>query len=250
MIDTFVQFCNDYECIFSVVSSISTALAVIVAVYTILEVKRQRESTFKPELIIEEKYFTFAHDKNYSFYYHDNPNHRLEDSIFFNFYLCCYNVGFASAKKIECEFSFDFDKYSKEIYKNLKTLNLEHEIIFKKHKNESVSFESKNEKFLSGSFTLVNGFKSYLNFVLPVSINNDNSRIYIPHSILLVNLIHQYYSFESQNKTDENFYFYFKISYYDIGNIKHKKKYKITFMPSIRGNDYFDGLLKVEEIVI
>lgn len=248
--DSFIQFCSNYDSVFNVLSSIATALAVFIGVYSIYEVRKQRESTYMPDLIIEEKLFEMVErNQGLRFFYDDEEKNDLNLRLA-QFHLCCYNIGFASAKKIKCEFIFNADCYIKKINKNLKALSRENEITFQFGKGKKfIKILSSNSVFENQALALKNGFKIDKNLILPVSVANEPIKIEIPYPILLFFIINQYYSFENEHADDDSdFNFTFKISFYDIGNVKRSKTYKISFYSMASGNLYFRGELRADEI--
>lgn len=248
--DSFVQFCSNYDSVFNVLSSIATALAVFIGVYSIYEVRKQRESTYKPDLIIEEKLFEMSErNQDLRFFYDGEEMNNLNLGIA-RFHLCCYNIGFASAKKIKCEFIFNANSYIKKINKNLKALSRENEITFQFGGDKKfMKIVSNNSVFANQTLALKNGFKINKNLILPVSVANEPIKIEIPYTILLLFIMKQYYSFENEHADDDfDFNFTFKISFYDIGNVKRSKTYKIYFYSIASGKLYFRGELRANEI--
>lgn len=123
-----MDFMNEilnYKPYIELIATLGTFITVLIAVYTLYEIRRQRESTYKPEIFLDtfcyftvnspflvdhklNKYRTSKYneiDNDKTKLEHINVNYRLE------------NLGFGFAKSIECKWEFDYQQAFKELIK-------------------------------------------------------------------------------------------------------------------------------------
>lgn len=237
--DKIISFSNEYATFFGIISSIATAIAVLIGLYTIFEVKKQRESSYKPELILEEKrFFVDKREMPYIHYYPNTINtedvNRTEIEEVLNFNLKCVNVGLATAKNVIIEFKIDLDHYTETIEKfNAKRPEQKTKYDFKYFGKSGDVAIVRNDK-IDDSRSLFGKIKQVykMNYVLPVNIDNTPVNIPIPNYFIYLSSIMQQYSWsETNNDNHTGLVFYTSLEYRDIGNKKHKQYYKVKFQP-------------------
>ncbi|WNM18600.1 hypothetical protein [Flavobacterium capsici] len=242
------SFCTEYLNLFTIISSIATAIAVGIGLYTLVEVRKQRESTYKPQLIIEE--FSFGLDTiNYPYKIHFYDSNKIlgiptEPSNKIN--LNCLNIGFATASNVKFKFGCDIEKYVKIIKK------FNNEFVANGNPNNfdiiKLSY-SKNQNLILGE-SIKYPSEIYLNhteygnnlkfdYFLPVTIDSNPIRIEIPYFILYLFKVLFYYSLNSKFKVKTNFSFYLETTYLDIANKRHFKKFNFNINPVFNGSKIF-----------
>lgn len=108
--------------IIALISSIGTFISAIVVIFTLREMKEQRKSAYRPELIVNNSNFFIYSDTNGRRYFPAIwSNKELEKPSKENIekikpiHLNVYNIGLAAAKCIEIRWSFDVAKIIDEI---------------------------------------------------------------------------------------------------------------------------------------
>lgn len=223
----FITFCNTYINLFAIISSIATAIAVLVGLVTLIEVKRQRESTYKPEIVILEDTFLIIKDSLPYKYKSDVESIDIEK---LTFHLNCLNIGFASAKNVIFNFSIDTEKYIKIIKKYNNQINDEKIIIHSDKRSKVISIKSQN-KLINNITFYKNNDDLKLNYFLPVNIKNEIIKVEIPTYMLYINSLLVYYNWKYKSLFYETYKFNLAISYVDIGDKKHLKNFEIQFDP-------------------
>jgi len=231
-----------------IVSGIGTFVSALVAMFTVLEIKKQRLSSYKPELILDSFVSFFYADKflteNDNIRYrttkylenNQKPLKKTDKTISMHYLL--QNIGFGTAKYIEGYWSFDYKKASK---------------ILNKYVNDDYIIENDNDGFLIRNKTtdpLLFFRKSSLNkdtidFILPESQGENGKGQTVPSIIteiyayyiifkyninVGVNEEHCYEEFEELPKPK------FKVTYKDFNNKKHTKTFELAF--KYAGNNF------------
>lgn len=224
--------------IFTIISALAAVIYTIITFKTLKEIKAQRETTYRPDIIIDEGLFyiysykttsgefpvEYTYDKKDSLYYCDN----FEIS---SFSINLFNIGLAAAKEVEIEYSFQLDKIIDIILEQNKTLPAEKIIDIKKDEH-FIEF-TPAKKVVSGSsfHSIENQLKSKINHILPVYISNNPIKINLPTYLLEIYSI-LIYNFWLSNAKQKEFpdlpIVNIKIQYMDIGNNKHSKDYELS----------------------
>lgn len=210
--------------IIEILAAIGTFISALVALYTLLEIKKQRKSTYKPELFLDSFFFELAtnpffveEEKLMKFKNNVKGNKkskkRKDESIYVNYYL--ENLGFGFAKLIECKWEFDFEKAIKEL-KKIAPKNIEWSQILE---YTSMNFENGNHD----SFNYNELKVQKIDFIAPDDKNSEKKSETFPHCIIKIYVYylifkHNLYFFEAKNFHYE----YFK----SLPNIKLKLSYK------------------------
>jgi hypothetical protein len=235
----------------SVLSDIGTFLSAFIAMITIFEIKRQRLSSYKPEIILDSfvsKFYAdnfLSNDDNFSYitqkYSQNNKKKYIESKKypFVNYLL--QNIGFGTAKYIEGFWEFDYSKASKILEKYLPS-------DFVLEENDDDGFCFWNEKgdywIFFSDFSLKR--KQSIDFLLQEA-NGENGKgesipeiithSYAYYAILKHDLkvglnqeLHVYEEFDEMPKP------IFKVTYKDFNNKKYIKKFELNF--TYAGNNY------------
>ena len=222
------------------ISAFATVSAAVIYYYTLSELKKQRQNTYKPQLFLDSTYFTVQGIKCNDFLmplkWDEEMNKNLTIANFDNkngiakYELKCYNVGFGTATNIETHFNFDLNKFIKEI-NNLQIdieENLKVEI---KNKGGFISFNTiyKDLPFTNKSISIKNSLDNYISYALPISINNDAVLISVPsHFLELLNLYVFYFSKRNDAKKEINIpEILVQMKFKDISETKYSQKIRI-----------------------
>jgi hypothetical protein len=217
---------------------IATFITSIGTLRTVKEIKKQRETSYHPELYLGNQiiyFYSFPHNgANMPFGY---STKQLGDALKnFNYSenaIELHNVGFAVAKAIEYNWVFDFQAGLAKINK-LNTSGFFH-IYLEKYLNISVT----KHEFTRGYNHNTQFEKKFINYILPSSI--QKSPVTIPMPIAYIDLyiiFHCYYAgyygsahanelIKRMNEDSEGFPPIFLIlSYKDLEGKNHKKQFK------------------------
>jgi hypothetical protein len=230
-----------------IISGVGTFVSALVAMFTVLEIKKQRLSSYKPELIFDSFVsFLFADrflsdDDNLRYkttkYLENNQKSIKEANKNISIHYLLQNIGFGTAKHIEGHWNFDFKKASK---------------VLKKYIGTNLSIENDDDGFfirqVDADFWLFfrksELFKDTIDFILPESQGENGKGQVIPS---IISNVFTYYIILKYNITvglnEEHCYEEFaelpkptfKISYKDFNNKKHTKKFELNF--SYSGNN-------------
>ena len=223
--------------IFGIVSAIATAIAAFLTFRTLKEVKTQRESMYMPDIIIEEKqFFIYGAEtsKGISFCEFSiekkKHGHLSEKFAFSKFSIDIFNIGLATAKKVEVNFTFNTEKSILNIENINKNIPLSKAVKINKTKT-GIEFIGGEDSLKSGSMHFINNqLQTKINHVLPINISDTPFKVELPMFILelYTTTISQFWIDESQNREFPDFPpIKVKFTYLDIGNKKHKKKYQL-----------------------
>jgi hypothetical protein len=250
--------------IIATISALATLAAAIIYYYTLGELRKQRENTFKPHLFIDNIYFYVQGLKKGSkmfpskWGYNSSATGTIEEFSFENsgiseFGLKCYNIGFGTAKKITITFSYDIDAFINQVNALNEHVEPEHIITVKKE-DLFISFECKNKNmpFPDKAISIDGVLSHYLSYSLPVSVKSEFSLLKLPvHFLELLNVYVFLFSSIS-NKKDKNIELNIpiitsEIKYFDISNKEFSKSMTISTKISMFSVAGFSGEFKIFE---
>lgn len=221
--------------IISLSSSIAAFITSGISLFTLLEMKRQRRQSLKPDIVLlKTKWYTFYDNiklpsiwsnqeidtKEYNRIV-NNENHISEKN---NFKFTLSNIGLQAAKNILIEWNCEIEDYIKFInkYNNKREYNIEFN---KTAKN--IVIESKNLNEIISKNNITN-----LEYIMPFKNDYDSVNINLP--IIIKELITCFIDIQNSiiyNKQLSEILeipeLQLNISYFDIMNNKYIKKYKI-----------------------
>lgn len=222
-------------------SSIATICYTYITYGTLREMRKQREATYMPDIIIEngtiefkvEKINLFNHLPIFEFCYSEGTN--LESLNIHNIYFRLLNIGLGTAQHIKAEIEPDissFKKLSERIHQHL-SLNQHHEDIDFKFIDQSynISYKFSFEKSsISGDFRKE---FSRFSYILPMSISKDVKYIELAYPYKSFLDLYLRLSYFKYLQYDYDFYqsffdFKLKITYEDIGKKEYTKSYKLS----------------------
>lgn len=223
-------------------ASIGTFVSAMIAVFTLFEIKKQRQSLYLPDILI--KSFTVSISKS--------PLNKENEELIqyktsvFNDYSKNYNdidfevsakykvdnVGFGVAKNLICQWHFSTKEAIKEIEKILPS-----DFNFSWHKGLNLYLLNnlRNEDFHYSANA--NIYKQEIDYITPISVENHFHFHTIPEIIIFCHYLFLIYKTNLTGKSGENFhvfeFFEYKfpnpalsIKYKDINGKTHKKLYK------------------------
>lgn len=237
------------------IGAIASVSAAIIYYYTLNELKKQRENTYRPHLFVDNAFFYVQGvQKNENIM----PLKWCEktsdiksiisfenDNIFASFSIKCYNIGFGTATNIKINFQYDIIGFIldiKSLEKRIpkkKRINIENNGTF-------LSFEPENKElpFSSKSFSTELNLNQYVSYILPVNINKDIAEINIPrHFLELINIM-VYYNAILKEKKEKDLNIpevKLNITYKDISNRNFKKELKISTKMILYGLACYNG---------
>ena len=227
-------------------AGIGTFISALIALYTLFEIRKQRRSTYKPELFLD----------SFCFYAVDNPiligkgvipkfqnqpynekkeERDAEESIFVNYKL--ENLGFGFAKAVECQWEFDFHKCIIELKKVMpkeyvwgKTLD------FHTINNHTTGF------YTSVTSSSLNTQK--IDFIKPTD-HGDNKKLHVFPSIYInTYVLYLIFKHDLTQKSCKNFYYEefnslpkikLILTYKDLANGLYKKTLTISMKAASGG---------------
>ena len=241
-----MEFCANYIDVINIISGVGTFLSALIALFTLREVKKQRLSLYKPEILI--KSFLISISKNPLFL--DNNELLKYKTSIFNDHSINYddidfevypkykvdNFGFGIAKSVNCTWEFDTKTAINQINKIIHprySLNL--------HDSIDVYFlrDSKNEDFHYSSNAMIN--KNQTDHISPINIQENYHYFSIPNIIIFTHYLFLIFDQNLTTKSVKNFNHYefeeisfpkptLNIEYADLNNKKYRTKinFKVT----------------------
>lgn len=236
------EFILENKEIINLLASIGTFISAIIALYTLIEVKKQRLSTYKPEILIKSflvyinKSPLFLESDELLLFKTDNFNEYKNDKTQKKEFeiSCLYkieNLGFGLAKNIKVTWFFDMEKALKIFEKEFNE-----DFYFSQHKPLKYYFlHKKNDENFQISFINENKITQVTDYITPINIKEHTHYHTIPEGIVTIHFL--YYIFknnliEKSSKTIYNAEFEnfpqvkMKIEYYDLNNKKYTNNYK------------------------
>lgn len=227
--------------IINLISGLATLSASLIALFTLLEIKRQRKQSYKPEPVIKSSLIYVYSEKFKEYYFPFKISRELyknENSIvnlsFSDFYLELVNVGISSAKNLSIKWDFDFNKAISTIESknedrlfliNYNTKSLEIKFPLDNYREVNVvknQFEIINFDYLVNSTS--NSFD-----VIPLRVPVAVMRLYLVY----ISLALEFYNINeksSKNGSLDNFpELSLNIRYEDISGNKYSKFFNVEF---------------------
>lgn len=226
-----------------ILAAVGTFISALIGLYTLFEIKKQRKSTYKPELFLDSFYFELISNPFFvekeglmRFKINDKTKKKKEkvdeedepnkNPIYVNYTL--ENLGFGFAKLIECKWEFDFNKAIKEL-KKIAPEDIIWDKLF-----ELITIERKDGFY--DSFSPEDLKAQKIDFIAPHNRNKEKKTETFPHSIIKIYvyyLIFKYnlYLIEAKNFHYEEFkslpQIKLKLSYKDLNGEIYRKTLKL-----------------------
>jgi hypothetical protein len=229
--------------IVALITPIATLIAALATLWTVIEIKKQRETTYFPDLYVGE-ISTFLYGKDFSkelsfFMYAPIQENdiRKEGEKKISFYTKLYNVGFAVAKDVSLTWMFDTDNAIK-ILKNIKVdkeILLDDKIENRTFRIQITNYKSNNFLWLSDDL-----MNSRVSHILPSTFNKNFENIILPQGYLdFLNfiIVFKYKTYEKEVIRHKVIYENFQempplnllIKYKDLKRKNHERKFELRF---------------------
>ena len=236
-----VDFLLQYKDLVLIFSGIGTFISSLIAIFTLVEVKKQRHSYYKPDILI--KTFLVAISKSPVLKKEELLEYKTCD---FNDYSNNYNevkyevsakykvenLGFGIAKNVKCQWKFDAEKAIQLINKELPQ-----KYSFSLHESLNLYFlrNSIDEDFYYSASANIE--EHAIDYIAPINIHSHSHFHTVPDIIIYAHYLFLIFRVGLLEKEAQNFnIFRFKnykfpipsliIEYRDLNNKKYKKKYK------------------------
>lgn len=229
----------DWLSLGTLVATLITALATF---WTVLEVKKQREASYHPEIYLGNQAVYFYglkwKDTYLPFSYSTEEIKEFNDMAWKNYInIDLHNVGFAVAKAVEYEWSFDIQTVIENIHK------VNRVGFFHVHFDKILEISAPQIEF-KFSHMVANQLRgNTINYILPSSIEKTATKIHVPSCYIDLYLIFlssalNYYSKKTETKNEvkthnidlENFpQLNLKLAYKDLHGKTHSKSFGLRF---------------------
>lgn len=207
----------------SLLSSIGVLLTALVALATLLELKRQRKASYRPEIgLSTERYILVINELDkglFNIVWRDSEN--IEDSHPF---LNIVNIGLGLAKNIKISWDYDVEKHIEIINKLKKDIELDIDVYIE---DGLLKIKGKEKQY----FISLDEADSELGYIVNNKDGNGGRQLFIPHIIMkvlpLLTWVYQKTYKEDiifNSKLDS---IEIRIDYKDIGGGRHQYKYDL-----------------------
>jgi len=236
-----IDYILEYKELIGVLAGVGTFIYAIIALYTLVEVKKQRLSMYKPELFLKSfciiptfnPLSVIKRDKSLEYKlvnYNDYSENTAEETPRISVLYKLENMGFGVAKDIKCVWEFD---YKKAINKILPHISSEYEMY--SHKLFYGIRKLNDEKFHRSASPNLD--EQNIDYISPINQSTHNHKHTIPEIILFT---HTFYFIFKNDFTTSSHDNYFNedfdnfpkpklhLSYKDINGKKYKKTYVIN----------------------
>jgi hypothetical protein len=218
--------------------ALSASLGAFVSAFatflTIREMKRQREDSYRPELVFMGSAFECISDPKIKgkvpIVWHPSLNGVRQDTTSYFTYVSLYNIGLGSAKNLQITWDYPFSILVSEL-NNL--TNKYFSTSFFRFENGVLFFDSETHGNMVSNWRTQQQCR--LNYVLPSSTKTDSLQVTLPHAyILIVSAIVYFGAITEDIEMIENIpELKVHIDYYDIANKKHSVNYSFNFSPTM-----------------
>lgn len=203
---------------FAILSALSTAIYTFITIKTLLEIKKQRETTYMPQVILGESFYTMINDtENLKEIVFENTKTKIRQK---KCSLHIYNIGLASAKNLKFQFKVDTNHYLNLIKENLKDFSTNEKV-------DGFLFIESNSRQCGHNVPLQ--LYKEKDFLLPVNIQKSPFKVDIPLyltellSIIIFDIDNNYDLIEKLPN------FELEIKYDDLYNKTHIEIYSLRF---------------------
>jgi hypothetical protein len=252
--DAWGPFGDFFGGVLNPIISFFTLLVTTYIAYELTKLEDQRndkviETTYKPELIIEEKYFHtyagnhFIIDLPTEISYEKKGGNYKSDRDWLNdLELELYNIGVGPAKNIEYVFNFQIENVIKYVNERLADVPEEKRILIKPI-NDNLTwiefiYRNKKDEHKAAASAINAMHRQKINHLLSVSLNNRPYLLKVPYILVHLYTIAVYSAWKGLKMTAESFNnlnfppFFIDMTYSDLGNKTFKKRFKVEFLYS------------------
>lgn len=218
-------------------SSIGALSAALVALFTLLELSRQRKSAYKPDLCVLKMYFDvkpgfIGQISNVPFTVDWVPQELTQPKTTYFTSIRIVNVGFGAAKNIKAKWEFDFNSIIEEVNQMAQKTFQDFYLCQNEHQL-SIASKGTNHYSVNNKMDLFQ-----IEYLLPSASQPNGHDIYLPPAYVLLVSAYLFLCVKEKRQFSEIRVPIIKLalSYADIGkerhNSKHKLECRIIFMTS------------------
>ena len=208
-----IEFLNKYETVLNLIASFGVLISALVAFFTVYEIKKQRLSLYKPDILLKSFIVSITksplqHSSNELIKYkvgdlNDTKQniHKLDFQLEPRFKF--ENLGFGIAKRIKCKWQFDEKKALQKI----------NEFIPNKYEirsNESwktLELIKKEKQIVQWTcWSELNFNKNEINYIAPININEHYHYLNIPDIVLFMHWLFLLFKEDLIESKAYNFY--------------------------------------------
>jgi hypothetical protein len=239
-----IDFLFKYKELIVVFSGIGTFISALIAIFTLGEVKKQRLSLYKPDILLKSFIVSISKSplqkedeelieyrvSDFNDYSKNHNQNQFEVSAKYK----VDNLGFGVAKNIKCQWQFDTKKDIKMI-ENL----LPKQYQFHWHESLNLYFLDKvgNENFHYSAFGDIS--LQEIDYISPISVQKHNHYHTIPGIIIFAHYLFLIFKNNLIGKECENFHLFkfsdfkfpnpiLKLEFRDLNGKKYKNEYTFT----------------------
>ena len=244
------NFAMTIDQIIALVASIGACLSAVAAFFTIRQVSKQTENSYRPELAISRTMFKSIPYSTSAGSIPDRWVKKEEESpnIRGPFTIPLHNVGLGAARDLKVQWSFPIEEATSKI-NELAQKSLTP--IFYEYKNGQLFYKS--DEIDNGASLWKNQQEETIDFVLPASASKALTDLKVPHAFIKVvsALVHFNSKSEDFESLDGIPNLIANICYFDIGGKKYETKF--TIKPDIYAimgaGESFEACLEATNIV-
>lgn len=242
----------------SILACISSVAAAIIYYFTLKEIRKQRQTTYKPEIFVDNKQFfikSYSDEKvSKSFFWDDKIKYDQTNNVdnVSNFSLKCYNIGLGTAKNVKIIFKIDINDFIKTI--NLLISDMESKIRIESKRNMISIYADEINKTIT--HFEINQNQQLVSFILPVSYNKkEYDFVKLPNYFMDLYTIYFYLRSKQIKESKQNnftldvFYnpiFSIQINFEDVHNDKHTKEFLLKFEVFSFHENALTGLINIK----
>jgi len=217
------------EQLITLLAGIGTVVSAGVAFWAVLQMKKQRELSYLPDLVIARMFFDGCHYPDVQSYFANvwrpSPSEKVEGDEDIYFYMPLRNVGLGTAKNISVDWSFPIEEVVCQLndlgQKGLPSAHFSFE-----NGEITIQSESLGNRGLN---SWLNQQKTLLEYLLPVTVKSEPVKLKFP--ILFAQLCSYLFFFHEKNNDPNSMQNFPAIrahfEYYDIGGKSHKTDFDI-----------------------
>lgn len=217
------------EQLITLLAGIGTVVSAGVAFWAVLQMKKQRELSYLPDLVIARMFFDGCHFPDVKSYFANawrpSPSERVEGDEEILFYMPLRNVGLGTAKNISVVWSFPIEEVVCQL-NDLGQKSLPSAHFSLENGKITIQSESLGNQGLNSWF---NQQKTSLEYLLPITVKSEPVKLEFP--ILFTQLCSYLFFFHEKNNDPNSMQNFPAIrahfEYYDIGGKSRKTDFDI-----------------------
>jgi hypothetical protein len=213
----------------TLVSSVGTFFGALIILFTLLEIAKQRKSTYRPDLVFgRNEFYIYGNDSTKTTDIWSpikltkadrgkNHNDQLPLRLF--------NIGMGTAKNITAKWEFDI----KECINKIKELDGEKKYTIELKESDYLEVSYSHRQIFFPRMTMMDS----IDYILPAHVENEPYKLRIPYLYLVLTSIIFTLSFKKGLNSSFPSHHGLKVAlnYLDIGNNEHKKEFLIETQP-------------------